>query len=97
VCAYEVDRDRPSVCRHDLCPKSLNDSKGINLIFILAGVISRKDNFELDGNIPYRKMWPIEYRQAESLIPVWDSVSHFDQNTGYSYKNFVAFLRPSRL
>jgi len=56
VCAYEVVRDRRSVCRHDLCPKSLNDSKGINLIFILAGVMLTEDNSALDGNIPYRKL-----------------------------------------
>jgi hypothetical protein len=70
VYAYEGGRDRPSVCRHDLCPKSLNDSKGINLILILAGVMPTEDNFALDGNIPYRKLWPTEYRQAASLIPV---------------------------
>jgi hypothetical protein len=97
VCAYEVGRDRRSVCRHDLCLKSLNDSKGINLIFILAGVMPTEDNSALDGNIPYPKLWPTEYRQAASLIPVRDSVSQLGQNTGYRYKDFVAFLRPSRL
>ena len=97
MCAYEEGRDRPSICRHDLCPKSLNDSKGINLIFILAGVMPTEDNLALDGNIPYRKLWPTEQRQAASLIPVRDTVPQLDQNTGYRYKDDVAFLRPSRL
>jgi hypothetical protein len=33
-------------------------------------------------------------RQASSLIPVRNSVSQLDQNTGNRYKDFVAFLRP---
>ena len=54
--AYEVGRDLPSVCRHDLRPKSLKDSKIINLIFILAGGMPTEDNSALHGNIPYRKL-----------------------------------------
>lgn len=85
------------VCRHDLCPKSLNDFRGINLIFILAGGMPTEDNSTLHGNIPYRKLWQTEYGQAASLIPVRDSVSQLDHNTGNRYKDFVTFLRLSRL
>jgi len=56
-----------------------------------------EDNSALHGNIPYRKVWPNEYRQAASLIPVSDPDSQLEQNTGNRYKDFVAFLRPSRL
>jgi len=84
--AYELDRDRPSFCRHDLCPKSFNDSKITNLIFILAGGMTKEDNSALRGNILYRKLRPTKYRQAASLIPVRDSVSQLDQNTGNHYK-----------
>lgn len=97
MCAYEIGRDRTSAYRHDICPKSLNDSKGINLIFILAGVMPKEDNSALDGNIPYRKLWQTGYRQAASLISVGNSVSQIDPNKGYHYKDFVAFLRHSRL